>query len=509
MSDSIKKRFAFKLSSNLVGLLVGLATQAIIPRGLGPKAYGDFSFLTDFFGKIVNFLDMGTSTCFFNKLSQRPNDSQLISFYFSFSGLISFLVILFVAVAQWTGIRTVLWPGYELQYVFMASLFAIFLWISGLLNTVADAYGATVATEKIRMLQKILGLVILLSLYVSHQLQLTQFFLYNYAILFFLIVAFVWVMSKKKHLSKQNLFLSKENVKKFGAEFYKYSHPLFWGALAGNAATMLDRWWLQIFAGSEQQGFYGFAYLIGAVFVIFANSMQPLIAREFAINFTKNDFKQMAFLFRRYVPFFYSLAAFFSCLVVFQAENIILIMGGGKYLGAKPALVFMAFFTIHQVYGQLSGSLFAATDQTILMSKMAIVLYLIGIPATYFLVAPQNSFGLNFGAAGLAFKMVLIQFLSANVQLFYNARMLRLNFWKYVGHQFIVVICFLSLAFFASFGVAHVFGFQGRFVLDFVLSGIFYVFLVASLVFFFPRIIGLTGNDLDLIVNKIKRSIAA
>lgn len=491
-----------------MGLLVGLATQAIIPRGLGPKAYGDFSFLTDFFGKVINFLDMGTSTCFFNKLSQRPNDSQLISFYFSFSGLISLIVILFVVVAQWTGIRTVLWPGHALQYVFMASLFAIFFWVSGLLNTVADAYGATVATEKIRMLQKVLGLIILFSLYAFHQLKLTQFFLYNYVILLFLIVAFVWVMNKKKHLSRQNLFLSKENLRKFSMEFYKYSHPLFWGALAGNAATMLDRWWLQIFAGSEQQGFYGFAYLIGAVFVIFANSMQPLIAREFAVNFAKNDFKQMAFLFRRYVPFFYSLAAFFSCLVVFQAENIILIMGGGKYLGAKPALIFMAFFTIHQVYGQLSGSLFAATDQTILMSKMAIVLYLIGIPITYFLVAPQHSFGLNFGATGLALKMALIQFLGANVQLYYNARMLRLNFWKYVGHQFVVVACFLSLAFFASFGMGHVLGLQGRFILNFISTGIFYTFLVAGLLFFFPRIIGLTGSDLNLIMNKMRGSIA-
>jgi len=508
MSDSIKKRFIFKLSTNLVGLLIGLAAQAIIPRGLGPKSYGDFSFLTDFFNKVISFLDMGTSSCFFNKLSQRPNDSQLISFYFSFAGLISLIVILFVVVAHGGGIYTIIWPGQELQYVYLASIFAIILWVGGLFNTIADAYGVTVATEKIKMLQKILGLIILFSLYMFHQLQLTQFFLYNYSIWFFLIVASIWIMRKKGYITRLNLFLSKENIKKFSKEFYKYSYPLFFGALAGNAATMLDRWWLQVFSGSEQQGFYGFAYLIGAVFVFFANAMQPLIAREFAINFIKKDFKQMAVLFRRYIPFFYSMAAFFSCFVIFQAENIILIMGGEKFLDAKPALIIMAFFTIHQVYGQLSGSLFLATDQTILMSKISIVLYVIGIPITYFLVAPRNSMGINAGAVGLASKMVIIQFVGANVQLYFNARMLRLNFWKYVGHQFVVVACFFLLAFFASFGIDYVFGLHERFVINFILAGIFYTFLAASMVYLFPRIIGLTGSDLNLIVTKIRQSIA-
>lgn len=271
---------------------------------------------------------------------------------------------------------------------------------------------------------------------------------------------------------------------------------------------MLDRWWLQVFAGSEQQGFYGFAYLVGAVFVIFANSMQPLIAREFAINFIKKDFKQMALAFRRYVPLFYSIAAFFACFIVFQADKIILIIGGEKFLYAKPALIIMAFFTIHQVYGQLSGSLFLATDQTVLMTKMTIALYLIGIPITYFLIAPRNGMGLNAGATGLALKMAIIQFVGANVQLYFNAKMLRLNFWKYVGHQFVVVGCFLIIALFASFGADYLVGLHGRFVINFILAGILYTFLVASIVRLFPRIIGLTENDLKLVVNRIRRSFA-
>jgi len=79
---SLKKRYFAKLSTNLIGLGIGLITQAVIPRGLGPKAYGDFSFLSSFFIRVVGFLDMGTSIGFYTKLSQRQQDFGLVSFYF-------------------------------------------------------------------------------------------------------------------------------------------------------------------------------------------------------------------------------------------------------------------------------------------------------------------------------------------------------------------------------------------------------------------------------------------
>ena len=96
-ADSLKRRYIFKLVANIFGLIIGLATQAIIPRGLGPVAYGDFNFLTNFFQQVFGFFDMGTSTCFYTKLSQRQNDSGLVSFYLCFSGIISLVVLTFVA----------------------------------------------------------------------------------------------------------------------------------------------------------------------------------------------------------------------------------------------------------------------------------------------------------------------------------------------------------------------------------------------------------------------------
>jgi O-antigen/teichoic acid export membrane protein len=56
--DSLHRRYFFKLATGFVGLGLSLVTQAIIPRGLGPRAYGDFAFLSNFFTQVVAFLTL-------------------------------------------------------------------------------------------------------------------------------------------------------------------------------------------------------------------------------------------------------------------------------------------------------------------------------------------------------------------------------------------------------------------------------------------------------------------
>jgi hypothetical protein len=78
----------------------------------------------------------------------------------------------------------------------------------------------------------------------------------------------------------------------------------------------------------------------------------------------------------------------------------------------------MTFYPIHQTYGQLSSSIFYATGQTKLYSNIGIITILAGLPVTYLLIAPADKMGLNAGATGLAIKMVLLNFISVNIQVF-------------------------------------------------------------------------------------------
>ena len=69
--DSLRKRYLFKLSSSMLGFAISIIIQAMVPRGLGPKAFGDYAFLTSILTQIVLFFDLGNSSAFFVKLSIR------------------------------------------------------------------------------------------------------------------------------------------------------------------------------------------------------------------------------------------------------------------------------------------------------------------------------------------------------------------------------------------------------------------------------------------------------
>lgn len=274
-----------------------------------------------------------------------------------------------------------------------------------------------------------------------------------------------------------------------------YSHPLFTYGIIGLVAGVADRWLLQVFHGSIEQGFFGLSYQIGAICFLATSAMTPLLTREFAVAYSKNDLPLMASLFRRYIPLFYSIAAYFSCFVVMNAEKVTYIFGGKKFQHASMAVAIMAFYPIHQTYGQLSGSVFYASGNTRLYRDIGIIFMLLGLPVAYFLLAPSNRMGLECGATGLAIKMVALQFVAVNAQLYFNAKFLKLPFGKYLAHQIVCVALFLFFAWCSSLVTTNAFGDQ-RVLLSFLLSGITYTLIVLLTAYFAPRVFGLKRDDL-------------
>lgn len=173
---SLKRRYFAKLVANLFGFAVSIVTQTIIPRGLGPKTYGDYNFLTNFFTQIIGFLDMGTSIGFYTKISQRQKEFGLVSFYGYFTALVSMIILLFVCFAVSTSIHMKLWPDQGIFYIVLAAIWGIMTWVIQIINKIGDAYGLTVSTEIVRIYQKSLGLAIIIPLFFFDLFSLRNFF---------------------------------------------------------------------------------------------------------------------------------------------------------------------------------------------------------------------------------------------------------------------------------------------------------------------------------------------
>jgi len=76
-----RHQFTAKLAGNVFSLLAGMVVHSQVPRALGPESYGRYEFLTSFFLQVKSYLDMGTSSCIYTRLSQRQDDAGLVAFY--------------------------------------------------------------------------------------------------------------------------------------------------------------------------------------------------------------------------------------------------------------------------------------------------------------------------------------------------------------------------------------------------------------------------------------------
>lgn len=500
--DSLRKRYLLKLTGNLIGLGVGIITQSIVPRALGPSSYGNFSFLTGFFWQVVGFLNLNSSTAFYTKLSQRQHEKRLVNFYLYFAALLAVVVCLFPIIVFLAGKNEFIWPGQEREFILMGAGWALLSFCMMVLGDMCDAYAVTVQSESAKAGMKVLGLVLILSIYFAGWFSLRNFFIYQFFTLSATCGALVLIISKYRHAFSEISLLTKKEIRSYLGEFTPFCAPLVLFSGVAVLEAILDRWFLQQFSGSRQQGFYGLAYQIGAIGFTFASAMVPLVAREQAMSFVSKNIVEMGRTFSRFMPMLYSIVAYFACFFAVEARNIVLIFGGKAYLEAVLPIAVMSFFPIHQTYGQLNATVFFATGETVLYRNIGLMFTLIGIPATFFLLGPREYGGLQAGALGLAAKMVVLQVLSSNVQLWFHARLMRLSFRKFLLHQVVVVAVFAVVAVLCSY-CAGIFLPAGHFLIQFIISGLLYTIGIAAIGFYCPWFFSLRKGEIAGLLGRL------
>ena len=504
-TDSLKKRYFFKLGAGFIHIPISLITAAIVPRSLGPSAYGNFTFLTQFFEKVVGFFESASSLCFYNKLSQRLHEKGLIKFYWFFVLIISILIMIFLPIVFFFNKQKILWPDQSIIYIWMALFFSLLSWCSKVVVKIVDAYGYTAKGEIVKTIQRIVGLILILILFFAGNLNLTTIFLYHYIITFLFIIASGYFLEKNGVSLFPKVKLNLLKIKNYIIEFWKYSHPIIVISWIALLVGVLEIWLLQKFAGSVQQGYYGLAFKISKICLLFSGSLYPLLMREFSISFGKKDMDKMRKLFTRYIPIIYVAVSFLVIFISINSGKIVFLFAGKKFLHAKIPVAIMVLFPIHQSYGQLCGSLFYATEKTQLLRNVSVISLLLSLPLIYILLAPTSLFGLNMGAMGLAIKMVSVQFITVNVLMYYSSQFLKISFLKYFSHQIYTIATFGIIAYLSLF-IASIF--TDRIIISFFINGIIYVILSICLLFSFPKIFLLSRKELNKYVDLVKTKIS-
>lgn len=459
---------------------------------MGPSIYGNFHFITYSYTEITGFISAGTPSAFFNKLSKRQNEINLVKFYSLVMVAIILLLISITSSIFYFNWNSKIWVGIENKYIWMGCFWASLVFITNIFQNMLDAFGLTVKGETYKVLQRIISLFFILSLYLTKSLTIYNFFIYHYLILMIL-MCFWWTILRKKLYLNKKTKLSVLKIKNYLNEFYIYSMPLLAYSFFSLLSGFFDRWALQSFHGSTEQGFYSISYQISAMCILFATSMTPLFQREMAIEHKNLNLKKMKALFLNTVPLFFTITSFLVIFIIFQSDNIIFLLGGDEFSAAIIPMSIMMLYPAHQTLGQLCGSIFLATEQTKLYRNIGILSMILGLITTYFFLAPKEIYGLNMGSTGLALKMVLVQFITVNVFLWFNSKMLKISFLQLFFSQIVILFFFISLAQVSNY-IASLLIFNK--IINFIFSGLIYSLFSGIFVFSFPSLLFISRKKL-------------
>jgi len=502
-ADSFAKRFAYKLGANFAGTLLSFFQAGIVSRALGPGTYGDYNFLTNAFNQFIAFLEMRSSTFLYTSVSSRRENRHIVGVYARLAIAISAIAVFFPIIVRTLGLQTLIWPGQNGTVIVVVAIVCLTLWYADLLAKLCDALGLTVSLEITRAANRVLFFSAIALLMRWGLINIRSYLAAQFAANTILIVLLALTLRKTAAFRKADLHPDRSETRQTLSEIFAYSHPIFVYSLMELLSNYADRWLLQKFGGSIQQGWFSLALNIGLAFNVLINALHPLIMREFSVAFAGNDIDGARSIFRRLIPASYTLSAIVLCYAAMNAEGCIRIVGGTAYEGATGVFAVMAFLPIIHNYSMLSGSALYAAGRTRLIRNIGLVTTPINIAATYFLIAPRQYGGLDLGAAGLAAKIVAAEFIGNNIVLFFNARMLGLRFRTYFFHQIYVVALLAA----AAFGCkqAALYALPDSWLLVMAGGGILYAAFCALVFYYTPWLFGI---DRDEILAFLKNAIA-
>lgn len=160
-----------------------------------------------------------------------------------------------------------------------------------------------------------------------------------------------WLVTRRHWRERDQtlrLHLSPAQSRAYSREFFDYSHPLFVQALLSFLLLTAERWLLQWFDGSAEQGFFALSQKVSMACFLFVSAMTPLIMRELSIAWGRKDRETMARLLTRFAPLLYVVAAYFSCFTLAEGPALVNIFGGAQFAAAILPVQIMALYPLHQ-----------------------------------------------------------------------------------------------------------------------------------------------------------------
>lgn len=417
--ESPQQRVAITFLSNIAKSGFGFLTALIIARGFGPGKYGEYSFILTTFSAIAYLIDVGGANAFYSHISQRARGKVFYLIY---------AVWLATQFVLTTLILLVLTPSDLLQTLLMSSerltLFMAFCAVFGqqqcinALTMILESDRKTVKSQAILLVSSIYYMTAMavyslladLSMKGAFALMLSQQLLAG-----FLLCKVGWsILSRSVDMA--------EDWRQCLGEYAVYCKPLIPSTIFSFVYNYSDRWMLQRFSGSVEQGYFQVSVQFSLIALVFTTSLLRVFAKEVAAAKGVGDKEGMSKIYRQAYFLTIIIISFIAGMIAPWVEEIFLVALGKQYAGAADIFILLLIYPIYQSLGQIAGTFLMSVGQTAVHSAVSISVIVVSLPLGFVLLAPSDLHGFEMGAFGLALKMFVVSFLSVNILNFVVAR---------------------------------------------------------------------------------------
>jgi O-antigen/teichoic acid export membrane protein len=496
--ESIRSRYVVTLSTQLFRLALSIVTAGIVPRALGPAAYGSYNFLMSATSTLRGFLEPSAQQAFFTFSSQDKRSGSLTKLYGAF--LLAQILVIFglIGLAALAGVTGQLWPGQQLDQILWVTLldWALFFVLS--LQQLGDSKGLTIRPQLINTVMALSSTVGLLTLAALGWL---NFYTYVWLNLFTALVSFwslgYWILVLNRDLCWTGELRGR--IREHLRRWWRYAAPLILYEYYMPIISYLSIYLVQAWYGSVEQGYFALALRWSALVLVFTSSALMIFWREIAYWTAEGDQERAGRIYLRFNRLLVFLALALAFWLSLSSPTLIPALAGDQYQAAIPVLMIMAFYPVVQTYGQLTSAALKASGRTAAYRNLAIFFSVPDLALTYVLLAPPTAPvpGLNLGAIGVALRMVGYGLLSAQVFDWSNFRFFGLSYSRAVLQRLAAVAVVGGCAVMVMGGLHHVLqAWRLHALLSLALVSGLYFGIVSAAVLVWPGMIGFSRAEI-------------
>jgi O-antigen/teichoic acid export membrane protein len=480
---SIKSRFAISLVANVLrGLLIFL-TAIFLARLLGSADYGRIAFLFATFQAVRQLLDPGVSSAFYTFLSQKKRSARFMWSYEIFllgKYLLTVGLVWFVMPEAWINYA---WRG-ESRDLLVFALSAVLMQFEWWPSTMQllESQRRTILAQSLYILLLALQLLGVYVLYWLDMLSIKSFMLMS---------AILWASGTLVSMLRYHFQLVAEPETQEDPllqNYIAYCLPMVSLGLLSFLVEFSDRWFLQAFAGSHEQGYFSVSQQIAAVTLMITASMVRVLWKEIAEALHYKNIQQAWTLYTKAKKGLFFVSAMIATGLGPWSEKIITLFFGSAYTMAAPVFMVLIFAATYQTLGQIEGTLLMASGKTGTGMLFNIFMAPLGIGLSFILIAGATGLGISaltpLGALGLAVKVLAVQIFTVNVLGYLLCKKMIWRFeWVY---QLKILALLTPLGFLTKIFFSKIFDVT---IFTIMTAGIFYMMIVGALVMKFPKLL--------------------